>query len=899
MTTDRAARLVRPSPRAEHLGLLTSRLARPRLPPTYVSRPHVDRLLTAGTAMPLTVVSAGAGWGKTLATTAWADSGQTPGPVAWVSLDDADNELRQFWAYLVAGIRATSAVPRGNPLADVAPGIGVAEENLRRVTVGLAELPRPIVVVLDDFHVIHHDEVLASLAGLLRHPLPQLRLVILTRMDPALPMHRLRVAGDLAEIRARDLAFSVEDAASLLATDGVIVDAEHVRLLVGRTEGWAAGLRLAALFLRRPDLERSPEDFAGDDRAVTDYLAEEVLASQPPELRQFLVRTSIAERLTAGLADVLTGGFRGQQHLEALERSNSFVVGLGSDRLWYRYHPLLREMLRHQLAVDEPEEVPRLHRRAAHWFAMNGYPVLALGHAADAEDWPLLGRLFVSYAAPLLLSTDRAALDAVLARIPAPLLATSSELCLCAAARMLYANRFRDIQPHLELAEARLDETSDDVRTAAAILAQLLWMAVARGRGDITGLLAAASNALDRLSWHGAALPAADQMRAVAQGNLGTALLWSGRLSEAEVHLREGLPVAEDARLEVARINMLAHLGFAAAMAGRLREGFDHASTAVELANARGWVPLPQATTAHLALAMIHLQWNNPDEAGSWLIKGRATAAGEVAPVCALGLVQSRLDASLGRVDAARDRLRLLRRDLAGWSPPPFLTRWMATAEAEIDLAAGDADAALTRVMLSTSQQPANPAERVCLARALLARGDIHRADDVLAPARETAVEAADQPGGAVETWLMTALVADRLREDNRAAQALLASLAVARAEGIRRPFVTWDREHLPRLLSRVQRVEPGFADFAAELMADIGQQRHSPAGDLPDPLTDRELSVLRHLPTMMTNAEIAGELFVSVNTIKAHLKRIFRKLGVANRRQAVHRAQQLGLLGD
>jgi LuxR family maltose regulon positive regulatory protein len=896
MTTDRAARLPLRSPLAEDLGLLTSKLARPRVPPTYVARPHINRLLDAGTAGPLTVVSAGPGWGKTLATAAWAASEQIPGPVAWVSLDDADNEPRQFWAYLAAGIRATSAVPPGNPLAGVAPGIGVADENLRRVTGGLAELPTPIVLVLDDFQVIHDDGVLASVAGLLRHPLPQLRLVLLTRMDPALPLHRLRVAGDLVEIRARDLAFGVEEAGALLATDGVTVDREQARLLVGRTEGWAAGLRLAALFLRRPELERSPEDFAGDDRAVTDYLAEEVLASQPPELRQFLVRTSIADRLTAGLADVLTGGSRGQQALEALERSNAFVVGLGSDRRWYRYHPLLREMLQHQLAVDEPEAVQLLHRRAAQWFAANGNPITALGHAADAQDWSLLGRLFVTHGAPLLLSTDRAALDAVLARIPAELFATSSELCLCAAARLLYANRFTEIQPHVDLAEVLLEDASQDVRSAVAVLTQLFSMAVARGRGDITGLLAAALSALDGLSGQGAAWPAAEQARAVAHGNLGTALVWSGRLAEAEVQLRKGLPVAEGTRMEVARINMLAHLGLAAALAGRLHQGFDHASTAVQLADARGWVPLAQATTAHLALAMIHLQWNNVDEARSWLARGRAAAAGEVASVCARGLVQSRLDASVGGIVAARDRIRKLRSTLSGWRPPPFLAQWMATTEAEIDLAAGDADSALTRVMLSTSQQPANSADRVCLARALLARGDLDRADDALAPARETAVDSADHPGDAVGTWLMTALVADRLREDDRAVQALRASLAAARTEGIRRPFVTWDHEHLPRLLARLQHVEPGFADFAAELLADIGQ-RPSPAGDAPEPMTDRELSVLRYLPTMMTNAEIAAELFVSVNTVKAHLKRIFRKLGVTNRRQAVHRARELGLL--
>ncbi len=878
---------------------MATKLARPRVPTTYVPRAHVGTLLDEGTRGPLTLLSAGAGWGKTLAAAAWAAAGPAAGPVAWVSLDATDNQPRTFWSYVVAAIRATGVVPPDNPLSELVPGLGSERENLRRLADGLGELRRPVVVVLDDFGLITHPAVLAGISGLLRHPASCLRLVLLTRSDPVLPLHRLRVADDLREIRSRDLALDVTDAVALMAAGGVVVAPEDAQLLVERTEGWPVGLRLAALFLGRPGPARSARDFAGDDQAVVDYLAEEVLARQSPRMQRFLMRTSIAERVNCELAEVLTDEPLSQHHLEALESSNTFVVGLGPGREWYRYHGLLQDMLRHRLLVEEPATVPELHRRAAQWYADNDLAIEALRHAAAAGDWALFGRLFVTHALPLSVSVDRAALDQVLASVPKHRMAAGPELELAAATRLMYAGRIGEMQHHLTRAEQLLEIADPDTRPGASIGRLTLFTAVARARGDNDALIDAASTALHELSGAAGALPAATGYRAAALGNLGTGLLWSGRLFAAEQRLLEGLDEAEGTTLDASRINMLAHLGLATAASGRLWQAFRHATQATEIVRARGWEPLPQAATAYLALAIVHLQWNNVDEAQLLLADGRAASVLEITPRWATELAQIRLHASLGLVAAAREGLSRLCDGLGDWQPPPFLARWLTITEAEVELAAGDPSAALARLDSGPALHPSSSQapERICRSRALLALGDPEAADDVLALLRD----GRRQHGSVVEMWLLTALAAGRLREDGRATDAVRRALHAAEPEGVRRPFVTLDQEHLPRLLMRAKEMQLGSGRFLDGLLEDLGTVALRPpfTSPLPVPLTDRELSVLLFLPTMMTFGEIADELYVSINTVKSHVRSIYSKFDVTSRRHAVQRAHDLGLLSD
>jgi LuxR family maltose regulon positive regulatory protein len=723
---------------------------------------------------------------------------------------------------------------------------------------------------------------------------PQLKLVLLTRADPALPLHRLRVAHELAEIRPRNLSFTAEEAIQLIADDGVTIGVDDATLLVERTEGWPAGLRLAALFLRHDGPPRRPSDFAGDDEAVVDYLGEEVLASHPPAVRRFLLRTSVAERVSSGLAQVLTDEPRSQQYLEGLARSNTFVVGLGPGREWYRYHPLLREMLRHRLMVDEPDVIPELQRAAARWFAEHGHVIEALHHAADADDWELLGRQFVTRALPLAVSVERTALDGVLSRIPQQHLADGSELSLAAATRHFYAGRFDEMEPHLTHAEQRLASTPPETRTAARIGLRLLSTPLARSRGDNAALIRAASDALDDLSGPGMSLPAAGGYRVVALGALGTGLLWSGQLKAAETRLLDGLAEADDTTLDATRINMLAHLGLIAAAGGRLRQAHRHATHAVETVEARGWAPLTQSAAAYLALSTVHLAWNNPREAETMLAHGLVASGPEPALRYALGLGQVRLNASLGRGEAAREHLRQLRHHFAGWEPPWLLARWSVVAEAEVDLVTGDPAAAMARIGNAGGQRRL-PLESITLARAMLGAGHPAQAQKLLTSLRDSSAD----HGSQVELWLLAALAADGLRERNRASECVRHALEAAEPEGIRRPFVAVDPGTVSRLLTHVAQLHPTVAAFADELLGDLRSttSRQSPNEQLARPLTERELNVLQYLPTMMTNTEIAAELFVSVNTVKAHVRHVYEKLDVVNRRQAVHRARELGLL--
>ena len=348
----------------------------------------------------------------------------------------------------------------------------------------------------------------------------QLRLVLLTRADPALPLHRLRVNGELAEIRSSDLAFDTSEAALLVAEDGVDVTPEQAEVLVDRTEGWPAGLRLAALFLSR-DHGRTVAEFGGDDRAVTDYLFEEVLASQPRVIRDFLTQTSIVDRVSADLAAVLTDQPRSQQFLETLEVSNAFVVGLGSDRLWFRYHPLLREMLHHRLSVSDPALAPELHRRAAQWFAEAGNSVEALRHAALAADWSLFGRLFADQGAPLLVSADRLAIGRVLEKVPPHRFADSAEMEMCAAGLLFHQNRIPEMRSHLDRVAALLERAPAESSIGVRIGHRLLIAALARNRGDIATLIDTSREALALVSGPGVVLPAAAEYRAVASGEPG------------------------------------------------------------------------------------------------------------------------------------------------------------------------------------------------------------------------------------------------------------------------------------------------------------------------------------------------------------------------------------------
>jgi LuxR family maltose regulon positive regulatory protein len=423
------------------LPLAIAKTAPPQPLPAGVDRRRLFNLLDAAARNPVTLVCAGAGWGKTTLVSAWAET--RTAPVAWLSLDKHDNDPQLFWAYVLAALRVAGAVAPDNPLAEMGSVPVDERERGHRLTGGLGHLPEQTVLVLDDFHEVDDPQILREMNDLLRFPPAPLRVVLISRSWPALALHRLRTAGQVAEIRAEDLAFTSDEAAALVRGRGLDLGSQDVSILLNRTEGWATGLHLGAGFLAGEAGSRSLEDFAGDVRVVDDYLTDEVLAGRPRRQRLFLLQTSICERVCADLANAVTAQRDAQRTLEQLEHDNNFVVRLGAKPVWFRYHHLLREALGHRLSLEAPTAVTGLHRRAARWHARNNSVMEALAHAVSARDWPYVGHVVATQAAPLILSAHRGALVKVLQQVPPEKMTSSPELVFCAGLLPLPRGRLR------------------------------------------------------------------------------------------------------------------------------------------------------------------------------------------------------------------------------------------------------------------------------------------------------------------------------------------------------------------------------------------------------------------------------------------------------------------------
>ncbi len=880
--------------------MLSTKLAVPQLPPGLVVRPRLMDRLSEGVLGRVTLVSAGPGWGKTLLVARWAATQSSSQPVAWLSLDSFDNDPVLFWSYLAAAVHNTGEAPGGTLGAlMIRPPVG--PDVSRRIIVALAELPRPVTLVLDDFGEINNPEILQGIRDILRYP-SQLRLVVITRSDPSLNLHRLRVEGQLVEVRAADLAFTEQESEELLVLAGVELPPAVNRRLCDHTEGWAAGLRLAALFAGSKGQADRIEEFTGADAGVAEYFAEEVIAALPAERHRFLLRTAVTDRLCAELADVLSEGGGGQRELESLEQANAFVVALDPKHRWFRYHHLLAEVLRHRLLVDEPELAPELHRRAAQWFAAEGEAIEAVRHAVRARDWQLVGELMVTVAAIRAVSVEREAFAAVLAEVPRTAFDLSAELRATAALESFIAHDYAGFANHVAHARAMLSERDEESRRPLEAFLCVADIALSRQRGDVTALIAACTQLLRWLSEPPlTGLPAVAQYEAPALSNLGVGLVWSARIDEAEEPLRASLGVAADTGAALTGMNSLGYLAMIEFERGHLRAAHGIASEGLETAERRGWTEQFQAIAIYLVLAQTELEWNNCERAQLFLDAGFAAQRNdpERIPYPALQAAQARLWLAQGQVDRARQVIAAAYADAGMAVLPPLLDRRLAVVAAEVDLASGHAQAAMERLRPLIESADTALELRLLRARAQLALGDAAAAEAELASLRDKSAN----PTLVAQAWLITALAADHLRNDHRALSALDRALTAAEPENLRRPFVALSDRRLEAMLKhRLRLSASGGHDtrgFAAEILEQLGPVDRVTVVTAPlaEPLTDREQAVLSHMPTLKTNEEIAAELYVSVNTVKAHARAVYRKLEVRNRREAVNRARQLGLI--
>ena len=429
--------------------------------PSVVARPALFALLSAAAAGGVTLVSAPAGSGKTVLIRSWIEDAGLSDRVAWVSIDRGERDAQRFWLSVVGSLRE---VEQAHDLfTQLAPTPDFDGEALvGRLLSELGSLEQPLVLVIDDLHELQSPEALAQLEALLARRPPLLHVVLASRHDPQLGLHRLRLNQQLTEIRASDLRFTLDEARALLANSGVELSEQSVVSLHARTEGWAAGLRLAALSLaRHPDPERFVTEFAGSERTVAEYLLAEVLERQPEKVRRLLLRTSILERVNGALADVLVGTSGSERILQGLEAANAFVVSLDAARSWFRYHHLFADLLRLELRRGEPQEVAQLHRAAAEWYAQHGYVIDAVRHAQAGEDWTHAAELLVDHNLSLALNGQHATLAALIAAFPSdgP---PSPELALLFGYRELTQGSLDSAAAYLSLAERHAAEVPDD-----------------------------------------------------------------------------------------------------------------------------------------------------------------------------------------------------------------------------------------------------------------------------------------------------------------------------------------------------------------------------------------------------------------------------------------------------
>ncbi|MGW1342726.1 LuxR C-terminal-related transcriptional regulator [Kribbella sp. NPDC002412] len=848
-----------------------------------VPRPRLgDRLPRGGR---LVLVSAPAGFGKTTLLTQWL--GRSEAAVAWVALDAGDREATTFWTYVATALdRVVPGVGAGAlPLLEA--GRTPIETVLTVLLNELSVLPDEVTLVLDDYHLVDGPGVQAGMVFFLDHLPPQVRLIISTRADPGLPLPRLRARGELVELRAADLRFTLAETETYLnELTGLQLTTEDLMSLEERTEGWVAALQLAALSLRgRSDPAGFIAGFAGDDRFVVDYLVEEVLDRQPDPVRRFLLATSILDRLTGPLCDAVTGDQDGKAMLERLDRANLFLVRLDDQRRWYRYHHLFGEVLRSHLP-DERVDVAELHRRASSWYDEAGEPIPAVRHALAAGD---IGRAadLVERAVPeLRRNRQEHTLRRWIDELPDDVVDRRPVLAIEFVGALMASNEFDDVERRLDDVERLLSGPEQVVVVDDRELARLpggieLYRAgLALIGGDPGGTLEHAELAVARA-------PEDDDLtRASAEALAGLAAWTTGDLEAAHRSYT-------DASNGLHRLGYVSDvLGCSITLAdlettqGRLRQAQRTYERALELATGQG---LRGTRDMYVGLSQIALERNDLTTAAEHL--RRSDELGEQ-----FGLPQNpyrwrvamaQLREAEGDLDAALGLLAEAERVYVGDFAPNVQP--IPALRARMQAAHGDVGSALEwarqyGVSAQDELSYLREYEHVTLARILIADGS--RDATGLLERLLSAADAGGRQGTVIEVLVLLALATGQATTLERA-------LTLAEPEGYVRVF---SREVQP-LLKSLDRQRPGWR-YLRELLATPQAPAGKPAqDDLIEPLTERELDVLRLLASELDGPAIARRLVVSLNTVRTHTKNIYAKLGVNNRRAAVRRAHQLNLL--
>jgi len=866
--------------------------------PRLIDRGDLLALLDRAATRKVTIISAPAGSGKTSLLRAWADRQAQRHRLAILQVQRDEQDAQQFWLALLDAVRHASAgTGRAEPSA-ATPDFNAAA-MIDRVLSELTDAGGDITVVIDDLHELNSPEALAQLTGLLTNLPPQVHVMLSTRHDLRLRLHQLRLAGELAEIRAADLRFSERETRLLLDASGVALSPSGAALLHQRTEGWAAGVRLAAISLAgHPDPERFVAEFSGSDRTVAEYLVAEMLERQPADVQDLLLRTSLLDRVNGELADLLTGRPGSERILLELADANAFVVPLDPERTWFRYHHLFGDLLRLELRRTLPEEVAALHRRAAGWFTLQGRVVDAIRHTQAAGDWPGAARLLADYSFSLTLDGQAQTMQALVRAFPPG--EDHPELALVRAAGDLVQGRLDEAAAYLAVAETYAETAPPDRQRRLQVAIASLKLSLATRRGHLAGVIEQVrflASPVTGQSDEDIAL--GSDLRAVALMNLGTVEAWTLGLPDAERHLRQGAVLAREIGRPYLEVGCLAQLGFAskidpfATTQRRCRE-------AIALAERYGWGAEPVIAPALVTLAGTMVWLGEFDEGERWLRRTVRALQTDTGPDITLLLHHTvgQLHACRGRRHEALEEFsaaEYLRSQLEGsHALASQVAGWMLATQARLGRP-GEARAALAAVddERAGSGEIRNACGVICLAEGdpAGALGAVQHVLDGTAPVIGYVT--------VVEANLLAGLAHRELGDHRAANQAAERALALAESDRLVLPFaMTGSRE----LLEALPRHQTAHAALLTDIL-DILHGSSAAAGNQPPPplhveeLSPGELRVLRYLPTNMSRPEIAGELSVSLNTVSTHVRSIYAKLQVRDRSSAVQRARELRLL--
>ncbi len=889
-------------------------------------RPRLSERLDRGAASKLMLVSAPAGFGKTTLLTEWLAAGPAGRAgerlAAWLSLDRGDNDPVSFWTYVIAALRTAAPGVGETALALLqAPQPPAIETVLTVLLNDLGAVAGDIVLVLDDYHVIDARDVQDEMAFLLDHLPAGLHVVIASRADPALPLARLRARGELAETRAAELRFTPDEAAAYLNERmGLRLTARDVAALEGRTEGWIAALQLAALSMQgRDDVAGFIAGFAGDDRHVVDYLVEEVLQRQPGHVQAFLLQTCILGRLSGPLCDAVTGQGGGKAMLAGLDRGNLFLVPLDDRRQWYRYHHLFADMLQVRLLDEQPGQVPDLHRRASAWYQHNGEPSEAIRHALAARDYGRAADL-AELAIPAMRRTrQEATLRGWLKAIPDEAVRVRPVLSVAFAGALLAVGELMGVESRLRDAEQRLDATiairegpsapsgevvvADDEefrRLPAMVEVYRAYLALARS--DVLGTVRHARRALD-LS------PEEDHLvRASAAGFLGLASWASGDLeaghsayAECMAGLRRAGYIADIFGCAIALADMwLAQ--------GRLGEAMRTYEQALQRVPEPGGPVLRGTADMYVGMSEVDRERDDLPAATRHLLTSQELGehAGLPQNQYRWRVAMARVREAEGDLGGALDLLNEAERLYTGdmfpnVRPVPALKARVWIAQGRLGEALGWARE--QGVSVDDDLSYLREFEHITLARVLLARYEGERAEHSLHEAArllERLLLAADEggrTGRVIEILVLQALAHQRLGDIPAALACLGRAVTLAEPEGYVRVFVD-EGPPMASLLKAAAKQGTARNNYVRRLLAAVSETGHDRPVEqaLIEPLSERELDVLRLLGTELDGPAIARELMVSLNTMRTHTKNIYAKLAVTNRRAAIRRAAELGL---